>query len=168
MSVPIETERKYLIKYPDTSFLESLPGVKTKHIVQTYLLSPEGVTSRVRKMTVDGNITYIKTEKRRINTLSCFEDEHEITEQEHNKLICQADPARCPINKTRYAIPHNGHILEIDIYDFWQDRATLEIELESETQSFSIPDFIHIIKEVTDDPRYKNANLARHIVTENL
>lgn len=51
--------------------------------------------------------------------------------------------------------------LELDIYPFWKDKAILEIELASEDEEISIPNEIKIIKEVTDDENYKNANLAK-------
>ena len=44
---------------------------------------------------------------------------------------------------------------------FWSDKAVLEIELSSEDTPISVPEQIHIIKEVTADDNYKNASLAR-------
>ena len=38
----------------------------------------------------------------------------------------------------------------------------MEIELRSETEPITFPDFIKVIKEVTDDEAYKNASLARN------
>ena len=52
-------------------------------------------------------------------------------------------------------------MLEIDLYEFWQDRATLEVELTAEDEKFDLPAYLKIIREVTDDKRYKNVNLAR-------
>ncbi|MBR5528627.1 MAG: hypothetical protein IKV97_06435 [Clostridia bacterium] len=167
-NTPIETERKFLIKHPDINILAAIPGVKIKNMVQTYLNSEKGVTLRVRKAACDGLISYVRTEKKRISAMSCFEDEKTISKTEYDTLLCNADTSRHPIEKTRYCIPHDGVILEIDIYSFWNDRAILEIELVSESQTFTIPDFIDIIKEVTDDKRYKNASLAKEVVTETL
>jgi CYTH domain-containing protein len=64
------------------------------------------------------------------------------------------------IRKTRYCVVYNNQYIEIDIYPFSKDKAILEIELISENQSYSIPDFIEVIKEVTNDDKYKNVNLA--------
>ena len=50
--------------------------------------------------------------------------------------------------------------MEIDIYEFWNDQAIMEIELESEDQVIDLPGFIEVIKEVTGDPAYYNGALA--------
>ena len=49
----------------------------------------------------------------------------------------------------------------IDVYPLRQDKAIAEIELSSENTAVTFPDFIKVIKEVTDDPEYKNAALAK-------
>jgi CYTH domain-containing protein len=59
-------------------------------------------------------------------------------------------------------------LAEVDVYDFWQDRATLEFELESEAQSFTFPSCVRVIREITADARYKNVNLARELPQEDL
>jgi CYTH domain-containing protein len=95
--------------------------------------------------------------------LSCYEDEHFISLDEYNFLLLLADKEKKSIHKTRYSFEYCNHILEIDVYDFWNDRATLEIELKDENEKFSIPTFIEIIKEISTDGRYKNTNLAKSV-----
>lgn len=157
---PIETERKFLISFPDTEVLSKNKNCKIKRIEQTYLVAEKGVTRRIRKIECDGTTSFVFTEKRRISSLSCFEDEKTITLSEYQHLMCTADPSRTTVFKTRYVLPFENHTIEVDIYDFWKNLAILEIELESENDSFEIPDYISIIKEVTDDKRFKNVNLA--------
>ena len=124
-----EIERKYLIKYPDVKTLESADGVRVKRIEQTYLLDTEEETRRVRKMTENGKTRYIETRKYRVSGLRATEEENELSAAEYEALLSLADPALRPIRKTRYAIPYAGHTVEVDLYDFWQDRATAEVEL---------------------------------------
>ena len=50
--------------------------------------------------------------------------------------------------------------MEIDIYPFWDDRAVAEVEVGSEDEVVHLPDCIRVIREVTEDGRYKNASLA--------
>ena len=165
---PIETEVKYLIRMPDVNILLAQESVTVKNIIQTYLLSSNNSTRRVRKVTKDGKTTFIFTEKTRISSLSAFEDERSITKEEYHKLLLESDPARTPIEKTRYVFPFDGHTIEIDVYPFWCDRAILEIELASEEEKYSLPSFISVIKNVSEDSRYKNARLAKSIVFENI
>ena len=46
------------------------------------------------------------------------------------------------------------------MYEFLKDKAILEIELTTECTSVDIPDFIKVIKEVTDDEAYRNYSIA--------
>ena len=167
-NTPLEIERKFLIHMPDIDALSALPGTRIRHITQTYLLSPAGITLRVRKIREDGQTRYIRTEKRRLSDLTAEEMEEELDEDGYRAALRVADPERLPIRKTRYAIPYEGHILEIDIYAFWQDRATLEIELSSEEEAYSLPPYLSVVKEVTADRRYKNAQLARNVPSDPL
>ena len=73
----------------------------------------------------------------------------------------EADPEARSIHKTRYHLPSGGRCFEVDIFPEWTDRAFVEIEMESETARFEIPECLEVIKEVTDDGRYTNAALAR-------
>lgn len=162
-NTPIETERKFLILIPSFSDMKNQANFRIREITQTYLKSDGKKNSRVRKVIESGQITYIKTVKERISTLSCYEDESIISHDEYDILLLSADNEKKSIHKTRYSFEYCEHILEIDVYDFWDDRATLEIELESEDEEFSIPSFINVIKEISTDGRYKNTNLAKNV-----
>ena len=162
-STPIETERKFLIYMPCLETLCSQPEIRIQEINQTYLLTDGKKNARIRKITERGKISYIKTVKERISTLSCFEDESVISFEEYENLLLKADTEKQSIHKIRYSFEYCKHILEIDIYEFWDDRATLEIELASEDEEFAIPSFIKVIKEISEDGRYKNTNLAKNV-----
>lgn len=155
---PLEIERKFLVAYPDKAMLQSLPGCLTLEIVQTYL---EGGSSRVRKSQSAGGCIYTHTRKQKISELTRLESEREISSEEYAEYLKSADPAYRPIEKTRLCIPCEGHVFEIDIYPFWQDKAVAEVELKDEDEDVILPDWLDIIKEVTYDPSYKNAALAR-------
>ena len=71
-----------------------------------------------------------------------------------------ADLTRRPIHKFRHCFMYERQYFELDIYDFWQDRATLELELRDETQPYSLPPEITLIRDVTEEKRYKNNHLA--------
>ena len=164
----IETERKFLIYYPDIKTLTETFFADKKEIVQTYLNSEKGSTSRVRKVISEKGTRYIRTEKRRISFMSAFEDESEISLEEYEKLLLDANKELKPIFKTRYSFPYKEHVIEIDVYPFWDDRAVLEIEMKDESEKIEIPQFIKAIKEVTEDKRYKNVNLARSIPNDEI
>ena len=169
MHSAMEIERKYLIRMPDEEMLAQMPGCECWEILQTYLKDcGNGYTNRLRRVRVKGQEKYIRTVKQRINALSCEESEGEISRAEYEAFMRDADPALSSIDKRRYRIPYAGQLLEIDIYSFWQDRATLEIELMSEDQQPVLPDWLQIVRELTGEPAYKNLYLAREIPMEEL
>ena len=65
------------------------------------------------------------------------------------------------IEKRRYCVEHAGFTWEVD--EFLGENEGLvvaEIELENESQSFKRPPWVGV--EVTEDPRYFNANLVKN------
>jgi CYTH domain-containing protein len=65
------------------------------------------------------------------------------------------------IEKTRYTLEHNGLIWEIDEFAGENQGLILaEVELTEANQSIQLPEWVGT--EVSHDPRYFNANLARH------
>ena len=167
-SAHYEIERKFLIAYPDAAMLSSLAGCRVKRIRQTYLQAPEGETRRVREVREGERVRYVYTLKKRVSMIRAVEEEKELSAADYEQLLTEADAGLHPVCKTRYAIPYGDRVLEVDLYDFWQDRATLEVELESENEPLTLPSYIKVIREVTEDARYKNVNLARNLPTEPL
>lgn len=160
---PLEIERKYLIRYPDLAYLDSVCTKKVE-MVQTYLQGTEGGSSRrVRKSTVNGVTYYRKNSKQKINGTTRIEKQGDLTEREYNILLGFADPKRQPIHKTRWCVPFGELVAEIDVFDFWTDRAICEVELPTEDTPVALPEFLHVIRDVTDDTRYTNAALAYEI-----
>lgn len=164
-SAPIECERKLLIRYPDIALLLK-NGAKKTEIIQTYIKAEPGTTARVRKKQDKDGTQYIHTVKRRLSALSAMEEETRVSEAEYAQLLKEADSARRPIAKTRYALPYAGHLLEIDVYPFWKKQAVLECELKDETEQFEVPPYITVLRDVTEDAAYKNVSLAKVIPEE--
>ncbi|MBR1560886.1 MAG: hypothetical protein IJ646_11660 [Clostridia bacterium] len=159
-----EIERKYLIRYPDAALLTAQPGCETWDITQIYLRpGPGGETRRIRRVETGRQVKYFRASKRRVSDLSAIEDEAEITGDEYDALRRQRDLGRSPIVKTRYRVPYHGHTLEFDIYPFWQDRAILEIELDSEDEAADIPGYVNVMWDVTGEAAYKNWQLAKRV-----
>ena len=158
---PLEIERKFLIEYPDTAMLEALPNCSRIEIIQTYLKSDDDSEVRVRQRGADGNFVYYLTSKKTLTDMKRVEIERRLTQEEYLSLFLDADTTRRQIRKTRYCLSENDLYYEIDVYPFWQDKAIAEIELSDENAEITFPDLIKVIKEVTDDPNYKNAALAK-------
>lgn len=157
-----EIERKFLIKMPDEKQLSALERVAVAEIEQTY--TTKGI--RLRKWQEAGKTIYIKTEKKQVSYMTRIETESEITEEEYNTLLSFADPERKTLVKTRYRYPFCGKLIEIDVFPFWKKQAFCEVELESEKETFSLPDFIEVIREVTSEKEYRNHALSKKIPQE--
>lgn len=153
MSVPYEIERKYLIKMPEFP----LPvETQVSSIEQAYLVNPDGNSERVRARAG----RYYHTLKVHISNLVREEYEREITEAEYKEMLKRRDPKCTLIQKVRYVFEYREQVFELDVFPFWKSQAFLEIELESENTPVELPDFIEVIREVTEDRNYTNHALA--------
>ncbi len=168
MDKHLEIERKYIIKYPDIEFLRSLSGVEEVRIVQDYLTHDEKGFGRRIRIWDDGKERYFYTRKKKLRKMVNLETEEEVSKDRYEELLAKRDKSRNTIRKTRFRIPDNGHIFEIDVFEFWKNQAYLEIELESEDESFDIPQYIEVIREVTGDGRYTNGALSVKIPKEDI
>ncbi len=162
---PIETEKKFLIAYPDLEWLDRNPYCHKIDIVQTYLNSPPGEERRIRQRGEDGHyMCYVTTKIPMDETgLKRIETEHRISENEYNRLLKTADESKAPVHKTRYCLTFEQQYFEIDVYPFWNDRAILEIELSQDDQKIIFPPELHIYREITGEKEYKSTALAEMI-----
>ncbi len=159
MKMQIELEKKFLIEYPKLNLIMQKYSVTEYEIEQIYLLSETG-SRRIRKRKNGENTVYIETVKVRINGSKCYEYERELSAEEYENCKSDADPKKAPVYKTRYVFPYKNKMMELDVYPFWKDKAVLEIELESEEDEYFIPEEITVIEDVSNDSKYKNAQLA--------
>jgi CYTH domain-containing protein len=137
-------------------------------MVQTYLERKEPeVERRVRSITEDGVTVYIYTEKRPRAYLSRFEDESEVSQEEYERL--RKEDGYSELVKTRYAFPFAGHTMEIDVYppeiggEIFKGYAILQVEMDTPDEAVEFPEFLEIVREVTDEKRYHNKTLAKLI-----
>ncbi len=166
--IPLEIERKYLIRMPDEGLLDSL-AVRRDWIEQTYLTAEAGTTERVRaRRSPGGEAQYTHTVKKRRSALTREEREEEIGPDAYDALLRRADPTLSVIRKTRWCIPFEGHILEVDRFPFWTDRALLEVELRDEAEAVTLPDWLDVLREVTEEKGYTNRDLAKKVPYEPL
>lgn len=157
----LEIERKFLIEYPDIKLLESIKTCRKIPITQAYLTTPDEGCFRIRKRGSGDKAVYIKTVKIKISDIKRIEIENYISEKEYTNYLAKKEYITGIISKDRYCIVHGTTYYELDVYPFWSDKATLEIELLSEAQSYKLPDFVKLIREVTFEKEYRNFALAQ-------
>jgi len=145
-----EIERKFLVIGEYKSLVS-----KSYRITQGYISSRPESTVRIRIKADKGFIT-IKG-KSNASGLSRFEWEKEIPLNEAQELLKLCQPGI--IDKTRYEVIFDQKTFEVD--EFFGDNKGLtiaELELETESASFSKPDWLG--EEVTGDNRYYNSYLS--------
>ena len=160
--VPLEIERKFLIAEPNISrFPAPLYDVALE---QAYLLSSNpNIERRVRKRSRDDAASYTETHKGEVRPRVRSENEFPISAAKYlSALAYERDSGFAIIQKRRFCFPYKSQYFELDCFvsphpGLW----ILEIELTEERQEVKIPPFIKVIKEVTDDPKFKNRELAR-------
>ncbi|MDD6542934.1 MAG: hypothetical protein PUF20_00975, partial [Clostridiales bacterium] len=57
---------------------------------------------------------------------------------------------------------YRGCRFEIDVYPFSNDRAIMRAALPQDAPALQAPQEITVLREVTDDPAYKNRQLAKN------
>ncbi len=151
--MPLEIERKFRIKMPPKSWLQSLENVRATGLVQCYLTAREGWERRVRQATdaLTGEVRCTLTEKTEAAGAVRTELEKEITPEEYEALLPEMLP---------WSFPYGGHTIEIDCYPFWENEAILEVELSAPDEPIALPPELEVLAEVTDDPTLKNRALA--------
>ena len=148
----IEIERKFLVNKAKWEAVQKPVGDSFR---QGYLLTDPKKTIRVRQTSDKGFLTI----KGISLGASRAEFEYEIPFEEAKELLDQF--AVSELSKIRYKILFEEKLWEID--QFLGENEGLivaEIELESEEEKFSIPDWIDV--EVTEEEKYYNSNLTQN------
>ncbi|ARO87737.1 CYTH domain-containing protein [Nitrosospira lacus] len=152
-----EIERKFLVEDKNA---DSWRNAIYSEIRQGYLSVDKQRTVRVR---IAGDSAYL-TIKGITAGATRAEYEYPIPVA-HAREMLDDLCLRPLIEKRRYRVGYGGLVWEVD--EFYGDNAGLivaEVELKSAQQVFDRPPWAG--EEVTDDPRYYNANLVNHPYTK--
>ncbi len=154
-----EIERKFLLREAPARALTA-SGVR---IAQGWLPG-EQLRERLRRSVhADGRVQWTRTVK--VGTgISRVEVEEPTEPMLFETLWPLTSAAR--IEKVRYAVPDGAFVWEIDVF---LDRGLVlaEVELPSVDTLVTLPDWLapHVIRDVTGESEYVNANLARSKTT---
>src|ERR1035437_4171428 len=148
MSIALEKERKFLVKFPKSwtdlsSIFDDL--VDVRRISQTYLKPEDGEPSaRVRK-TLSGlvgetEVEYHFNQKTPVETGVHKEKEYEISKSQYEKHLKKAMPGKVSLEKTRFVFKFDDQIFELDVFKgALKGLAILEIELEDINKKVNLP-----------------------------
>ena len=148
----IEKERKFIVKSKKFILLSH----KVINLKQGYLSKDKNLSVRIRISDKNSHLC-IKGPSSK-SGISRFEFEKEISLIEGNKLLKLCLPRI--IFKKRYLIEYKKQLLEIDVFqDFLKGLIIAEIELNSESQKVSLPDWVG--EEVTGIKSFYNSQLSK-------
>ena len=155
----LEIERRFLVKRPDDETIKSIPLHRVIDIEQCYIKVRDGQngTARIRRRGEGGHYIYIYTEKSCITEITRNEQERRITKSEYDEY---KESAFAVLEKKRVCICDGGKYFELDIYPYSDKYALCEIELLTETERFSLPSELKVIREVTGEERFSNKSIA--------
>lgn len=146
----LEIERKFLVN--KDKWTPTGTGIR---MIQAYLgLDPFPIV-RIR---IAGEKAFL-TIKGCSETISRPEFEYEVPVNDAMEMLSLAISE--PVEKTRYEVWHEDFLWEVDVFSGKNKGLIMaEIELESESQPFLLPDWI--LKEVSVDEKYFNSYLSVH------
>lgn len=161
MPVPEKTQRKFLVTMPNINDLD-IP-YQIIDIQQQYLKSSSpNEEGRIRKRGQHGSFTYYWTKKTAIEQGVYIEKNNNITHDQYRDFLSSVDPSLMPISKQRFCFMWENQYFNLDVFhEHLENLVLLEINPTNKRQNIFLPPWISIIKEVTDDTRYSNYNLAK-------
>jgi len=146
-------------------------------VVHDYLVTPTGkMQARIRKRGQNvrwdsekqiwnldtGKWTYTHT----IRRVEAVERKMQISAKEYELLVAERDTSRYTVYKKRRCFIWNNHYFQMDIYQQpchprCNNLILLETYTTQKAEELSLPDFLNIIKEVTNDSKYSMYNLSK-------
>ncbi len=162
---PLAIERKYLvdqIKGFDRC-IEKNNAVRVD-IVQHYL-EGDG-QERVRAWTRDGVTTYFHTKKSNEPSIERIKTEEIISHKKYQQFLQRVDPECAPIEKSRFYFIENNQYFRLDFFCDDACDCILEVQPSTIQTKIELPTSFNIVREVTDDPRYYNYNIAKQLAQQ--
>lgn len=157
----IRDQKKYLVSGVDIDTLASYVGSGVVSITQDYLVSPnEDEEYRIRSITQGSEKTFHYSVIRKCeNGKREIKKEATISEEDYLRFKTLKNPDLLTINKTRYSFVYANQYYKLDVFD--DGLMLLEVNLTKENPVVTLPEFVSVIDDVTNDPEYTNKRIAR-------
>lgn len=153
--LPMEIERKYLL-HACPPAARAVPPIR----IEQGWLPGQTLRERLRRRTApDGTVSCWRTVK--LGPATARVEVEEATSPElFDALWALTQKAR--VRKDRYVMPHGAHTWEVDVF-LDRELVLAEVELGAVDEAVTLPPWLapYVEREVTGDPAYFNAVLAR-------
>lgn len=157
--VTIKDQRKFLVDCIHLDKLENLANCV--EITQDYIKVKDGFEYRVRKITQDENVSYhFNVQKRETNGERKVMSERTIDRRDYESLLMSKETDDyATVNKERHSFVYADQYFKLDVFD--DGLMLLEVNVTKENPEITLPDFIRVKKEVTEDIEYSNIRIAQ-------
>lgn len=163
----LEIEKKYLLDFAKIPYKFEEVETHYVHLDQSYItFSPEIRLRKVNYVWLN-RIRYLMTIKSDLGKSLLSRGEIDIPISKTLYHLLYPLHRGTTIKKTRYDFGVDGHTYEIDdFHDQLDGLSVLEVEFDSEEEALNFVPPHWVIKDVTEDKRYKNASLSKHGLPE--
>ena len=159
--MPMQQRHKYLVAMPELQAFCRRFSCAPIDMMQTYLVQTQPHTERrIRQQKNGADYLYFYTEKRIQPDGTKWETEKPISQKDYIQYLMEGDMSLHAVHKTKYRFSQNGQQMELDVYPFCAEQAILRVALP-ESAALQLPPELQLLREVTDDPAYKNRALAK-------
>ncbi|MBQ2137904.1 MAG: AAA family ATPase [Erysipelotrichaceae bacterium] len=160
---PVEKFNRYLVEVNDDVLnrMKEETSYSKSHIVQYYLLSDNGYERRIRAKEKNGETMYSYAEANYLSTNERVKVDRVLTERQYKDYFHQIDPEFNVIDKNRYSFMYKNLFFKLEVFDFDTSKGILTVDQPSDGRQVEIPDYINVLKDVSDDLNYKNYYLAK-------
>ncbi|XP_062517089.1 TRPL translocation defect protein 14-like isoform X2 [Corticium candelabrum] len=135
-------------------------------VIQNYLKSPDdNIQERLRKRGQNSHYTYMVSRRTSLSDGSVLETRRQINDREYQDLLLQADRTRFTAYKLRRCFIWNHQYFQMDVYqepchERCRGLILMETYSAKESNARSLPPFVDVVKDVTDDVCYSMYNLT--------
>ena len=150
---PIQIQRKFLLSKMDLQSIEAFNWVCLE--MEQYVIKGQNEEIYYRKTMRQGETKYTQIKKidtPAVNERITISRNISKTEYEQNKPLDMK-----PIQKKRYCFEYKNQYFRLDIFD--DGLHILEVEPTNVNQIITLPDFVYVVDDVTNNPEYRNSNL---------
>ena len=154
----LKKQKKYLININESNLNYLFENGVSSFIEQCYLVSPKDEEKRIRKTIINDSPSYELTIYEKNRNGKVLKSSKSISEKIYNELKEFKIPGSSDIRKYRVYFTYEDIYMYADIFvdgEKYEEYGYLEINL-SDGESLSIPPFIKVLKDVSDDQDYDN------------
>lgn len=159
---PVEKFYKYLVEVDENVLnqIKAEQAYSNVHIEQHYLTSVNGLERRIRKRVRNGNELYSYSEAKYLSTNERIKSDKILSSRQYSDYSSEIDHNLKPINKDRYSFIKDNLFYKLDVFDFDKNGGLLSVQV-GEGDKIELPSYIKVVKDVTNDSKFKNYYLAQ-------